>query len=1131
MDSSKNKGIHPLVSIYQNSPSLGILQESLASNRKLSVQGLKESAKSAFIACAVKNKESKQLVVLNDKEEAAYFFNDLENMLGSGKVLFFPASSQTPYQNEEVKNANVVQRAEVLSELSLRQQKIIVSYPEALFEYVVTNQTLNNNSFSVNRGEKVSMAFVTELLFEYNFERTQFVVEPGQFAVRGGIIDIWSYSSDRPFRLDFFGNEVESIKSFDPATQLSVAQFSEIILTPNLNGQLKDERRCSFMEYLGKGTLYWINDVRLCRDKLDAQFAKAEVKFEEIESNTIQSPPSELFSDGSELIKSLENESVIELNKEPYFEGENLVYEQKIQPNFNKNFQLLIEDLNQKQKEGFDIYIAADNPKQIDRIEKIFEDFEDNGQLIGKNIEITPIHSALQGGFIDEKEKFLVYTDHQIFGRYHRFKLKDNFKKSKQAITLKELTSLKKGDYITHIDYGIGIFDGLETVDKGGKKQEAIRLRYKDQDVLYVNIQSLHRISKFAGKDSKEPKINKLGTTTWKTKKAATKKKVKEIAYDLIQLYAKRKAAKGHAYQADNYMQIELEASFIYEDTPDQEKATKAVKEDMEKSFPMDRLVCGDVGFGKTEIAIRAAFKAALDGKQTAILVPTTILAFQHWRTFKNRLKDFPVNVDYINRFRSAKQVKESLDDLASGKTDIIIGTHRLVSKQMKYKDLGLLIIDEEQKFGVSVKDKLKTLKANLDTLTLTATPIPRTLQFSLLGSRDLSVINTPPPNRFPVETVVCGFNPETVRDALSYELSRGGQAYFIHNRVENIKEVAGTIQKLLPDAKIAVGHGQMKGEQLEKVMMDFMNHEYDILVATTIIESGLDISNVNTILINQAQNFGLSDLHQMRGRVGRSNKKAFCFLIAPPLSALTDEARKRLRALEEFSELGSGFNIAMRDLDIRGAGDLLGAEQSGFMSEIGYETYQKILDEAIEGLKESDFKELFVEELTSEERIFVRDCQIECDQELLLPTTYVNAVDERLKLYKELDSISDETALEQYRLRLIDRFGELPEPAENLLAVMKLRWLGKTIGFEKIKLLNSSLKGYFVSDPASEYYNSEKFSRMLQFVQLNMNSCTMKEVKGRLTLSFANVSNFKQAEDCLNSLATKLNQQEAKQL
>jgi transcription-repair coupling factor (superfamily II helicase) len=971
------------------------------------------------------------------------------------------------------------------------------------------------------------MEFLIELLFEYDFSREQFVVEPGQFAVRGGIIDLWSFSNDRPYRIEFFGDQVETIRSFDPADQLSINKYVQLMITPNVAEKLKETEKTSFIEFLGTDAIIWCKNVQFLLDKLDKYFEVACTKWNDIKDNTFQLPPHDKYCDSPTILDRLNKHKIVEFGTEMYFKAEQTIkLNTSPQINFNKNFNLLIDDLSKYQKQGYSLYITAENPKQITRIEGILDDFEVDGKRTGRELDITPSFIGIHEGFIDHDTKTLIYTDHQVFDRYHRFRLKDSFQKSKQAISIKELTGLKKGDYVTHIDYGIGVFDGLETIESNGKLKEAIRLRYKDNDVLYVNIQSLHRISKYSGKDSKTPKINKLGTTTWKAKKAATKKKIKEIAYDLIQLYAKRKTAQGYSFSPDNYMQNELEASFMYEDTPDQEKSTIAVKEDMEKPFPMDRLICGDVGFGKTEIAIRAAFKAAIDGKQTAILVPTTVLAFQHYKSFIERFKDFPITVSYLNRFRTTKQIKDTLKGLEEGKVDIVIGTHRLVGKDVKYHDLGLLIIDEEQKFGVAVKDKLKTLKANLDTLTLTATPIPRTLQFSLLGSRDLSVINTPPPNRQPVETCLTGFNEEVIRDGIIYELSRGGQVYFVHNKVKNIKEVAGMIQRLIPDAKIGIGHGQMEGNKLEKVMMDFMNGDFDVLVATTIIESGLDISNANTIFINQAQNFGLSDLHQMRGRVGRSNKKAFCYLLAPPTSVLTSEARRRLKSLEEFSELGSGFSIAMRDLDIRGAGDLLGAEQSGFMAEIGYETYQKILDEAIQELKENEFKDLYEEELQQENRVFVRDCQIESDIEILIPTTYVNSVDERLRLYKELDNIKDHDKLVQFGNELIDRFGELPDPVKELLNALKLRWLAIEIGFEKLRLKNGILKTYFVTNAQSGYYQSDRFSNILLFVQQNMESCKMKEIKGKLTLTFHNIDSIRGAYSCLKSLSEKTKQE-----
>jgi transcription-repair coupling factor (superfamily II helicase) len=1119
-----------LLHTFQSHPSIDKLKKALSRGRTSHLLGSSGSAVQLIAASLQKEINCKQLFILNDKEEAAYFFNDLENLLGKEKVLFYPASYRNPYQSDEqTKNANIIQRSEVLSEISTRANKLIVSYPEALSEKVVTKKTLNNNSFTLHTDESVSMDFMIELLFEYDFSREQFVVEPGQFAVRGGLIDLWSFSNDRPYRIEFFGDQVESIRSFDPADQLSINRYVQLMITPNVEEKLQETEQTSFINFLGSDAIIWCKHIQFLIDRIDQYFQFATEKWNEIKDNTLQLAPDQKYCAKEVILDQLQKRKIVEFGSEVYFKSDHTIkLNTSSQGNFNKNFSLLIDDLTKHQSQEYTLFITAENPKQITRIEDILDDFENKGIRTGKNLKIIPSFIGLHEGFIDHQSKTLVYTDHQIFDRYHRFRLKDSFQKSNQAISIKELTGLKKGDYVTHIDYGIGVFDGLETIEANGKLKEAIRLRYKDNDVLYVNIQSLHRISKYSGKESKTPKINKLGTGTWKAKKAATKKKIKEIAYDLIQLYAKRKTAKGYSFAGDNYMQNELEASFMYEDTPDQEKSTLAVKEDMEKPFPMDRLVCGDVGFGKTEIAMRAAFKAAVDGKQTAILVPTTVLAFQHFKSFKERFKDFPVSVDYLNRFRSTKQIKETLKNLEQGKVDIVIGTHRLVGKDVKYHDLGLLIIDEEQKFGVSVKDKLKTLKANLDTLTLTATPIPRTLQFSLLGSRDLSVINTPPPNRRPVETCVTGFNEEIIRDGIMYELARGGQVYFVHNKVKNIKEVAGTIQRLVPDAKVGIGHGQMEGSKLEKIMMDFMNGDYDVLVATTIIESGLDISNANTMFINQAQNFGLSDLHQMRGRVGRSNKKAFCYLLAPPASVMTSEARRRLKSLEEFSELGSGFSIAMRDLDIRGAGDLLGAEQSGFMAEIGYETYQKILDEAIQELKENEFKDLYQEELQQENRLFVRDCQIESDIEILIPTDYVNSVDERLRLYRALDHIKEHEKLVQFGHELIDRFGPLPTPVKELLNALKLRWLAMDLGFEKLRLKNGTFRAYFVTNAQSDYYQSNQFSKILLFVQKNMTRCTMKEIKGKLTLSFPHIDSIKGAYASLKMLSDKKGNMEA---
>ena len=1105
---------------FEKHPLFSVLQDSFITNEKLVLKENKGSFLNVMLASLQAKNAICQLIIANDKEDAAYIYNDIQNLLGETKALYYPSSSTQPYQASRTQNANIVQRAEVLSELNNNKKKLIISYPEALHEKIITKKELSKNSHTIKVGDTLSMDFLIEVLFEYEFSREQFVIEPGQFAVRGGLMDVWSYSYDKPFRIDFFGDEIDSIRSFDPADQLSKASYNNINIVPNIKEIVVQEEKTSLIEYIGPSSVIWIRDVQFTLDKVEDNYQKTIDAWCKIKKNTLQLPPNELYINKNGLIKSLEKSKVIEFGgKDFYKNSEVLEFDVMRQPNFNKNFQLLIEDLKQKAAEKYEINIISDNTKQIDRIRKILDDYELEGQLIGKNIKFSPRYFTLHEGFIDQTTKTVVYTDHQIFDRYHRFRIKDSLKKSNQSLTIKELTGLQKGDYVTHIDYGIGVFDGLEIINQGEKKTESIRLLYKDKDVLYVGIQSLHRIAKYSGKEGKIPLLNKLGTSTWKTKKANTKKKVKKIAYDLIKLYAKRKATTGFSYSEDSYIQTELEASFIFEDTPDQVTSTAAVKRDMEKPFPMDRLICGDVGFGKTEIAVRAAFKAAVDGKQVAVLVPTTILAFQHHQTFSKRLKDYPVTVDYINRFRSTKQQKDTLKKLEEGKIDIIIGTHRLAGKDVKYNDLGLLIIDEEQKFGVSVKDKLKTLKANLDTLTLTATPIPRTLQFSLLGARDLSVINTPPPNRYPVETSVTGFNEEVLRDAVSYELARNGQVYFIHNRVENIKEVAGTIQRLVPNAKIRVGHGQMDGKKLESIMMDFMHGDFDVLVATTIIESGLDIPNANTIIINQAQNFGLSDLHQMRGRVGRSNKKAFCYLVAPPQSTLTPEARKRLRALEEFGDLGSGFNIAMRDLDIRGAGDMLGAEQSGFISDIGYDTYQKILDEAIQELKEGEFKELYAEELKEENRIFVKDCVIETDMEILMPTTYVNAVDERLRLYKQLNDLKTEEDLQIFSKNLRDRFGELPHQTQELISIMRLKWLAQKIGFEKLYLKNRILRGYFISNPESNYFQTEKFGKILLFVQKNLTTCKMKEIKGKLTITFNKISSIEEAFETLKKL------------
>lgn len=1109
-----------LQQLYHQHPGVEKLVKSLLSeqNHRVHLKGLGGSS-DAFVVSAVAAQLSKNhLVIVNDKEEAAYFFNDLESIHEvRDNVLFFPSSARQPYKPEAVDNANVLMRAEVLNRLNDndKRPKLIVTYPDALVEKVVTRQHLKTNTLELKKGLKYSIDFIDDLLLEFEFEKVDYVFEPGQFSVRGGIVDVFSFSNEEPFRIEFFGDEVDSIRTFDTISQLSKQMLASITIVPNVQEKLLRESREFFLDYLGENTLVWFKSIEVAEKTIDKNYQKAETAYQQLTQNIRQIPPQELFVNGEIFRRQLLNFGLISFGpvNESHFQEE-IGFLTSLQPSFNKNFDLLAKNLHNQHTTGYTNVICADQPKQIERLYKIFEDKQ-------YNVKFHGLHFALREGFIDHDLKIACYTDHQIFERYYRFKLREGFNKTKEAITLKELLSLQKGDYVTHIDHGIGQYSGLEKIEVNGKVQEAIRLIYKGGDVVYVSIHSLHRISKYVGKEGTIPVLHKLGTNTWENLKNKTKKKVKEIAYDLIKLYAKRKAEKGFRFSPDTYMQTELEASFIYEDTPDQYKATQAVKQDMEQPFPMDRLVCGDVGFGKTEVAIRAAFKAVADNKQVAVLVPTTILSLQHYKNFKERLKDFPCTVEYINRFKSAAKQKDVLERLAKGQIDILIGTHRVVAKDIKFKDLGLLIVDEEQKFGVGVKDKLKLLKANVDTLTLTATPIPRTLQFSLMGARDLSVINTPPPNRYPVQTELSVVNEELIRDRITYEVERGGQVFFIHNRVQNIMEVAGMIRRLCPGVRVAVGHGQMEGEELEEIMADFIEGQYDVLLATTIIESGIDVSNANTIIINDAQNFGLSDLHQLRGRVGRSNKKAFCTLLVPGMHTLTQEARRRLAAIEQFSDLGSGFSIAMRDLDIRGAGNLLGGEQSGFITDIGYETYQKILDEALQELKETEFRDLYkIEE--DEHYNFVQECVIETDLELLIPDDYVNNVTERLVLYRELDDIKDEEHLQKYRLSLIDRFGPMPQSTEALINTIRLRWLAKEIGIEKLILKRGKLICYFISNEKSPFYQSSKFTRVLKYIEKNHRIAKMEEKNGRLQIGYENIANVNGALERLKVITQK---------
>ena len=1109
-------------------------------HQKINVKGLVGSSLSFAVSQIFKSVEAPFLLILNDKEEAAYHLNDLELLIGENDVLFYPGSYRRPYQIEETDNANVLLRAEVLNRINSRKKPaVIVTYPDALFEKVVTRKELDKNTLKIKLEDTLSLDFLNEVLFEYQFKRVDFVTEPGEFSVRGGIVDVFSFSHDEPYRIEFFGDEVDSIRTFDVETQLSTDKVKKITIIPNVENKFLQESRESFLKYISPNTVVFTKNLPLVYDRIDSFFAKAEESFSKLNQDIKHAEPKELFVDSALLKEQLQDFLCVEIGPvsvtssavEKQTENEpqaspsialgktaqdiSIQFNTKPQPAFNKKFDLLIENLNENREAGFTNYIFCSSEQQAKRFHDIFDEVD---QTVHYQTLVFPLYQ----GFVDFDLKIACYTDHQIFERYHKFHLKNGYAK-KQAITLKELNKLEIGDYVTHIDHGIGKFGGLQKIDVEGKKQEAIKLVYGDRDILYVSIHSLHKISKYNGKDGAPPKIYKLGSGAWKKLKEKTKSRVKKIAFDLIQVYAKRRLEKGFQCAPDSYLQHELEASFLYEDTLDQEKSTQDVKKDMESERPMDRLICGDVGFGKTEVAIRAAFKAVDNGKQVAVLVPTTILAFQHNRTFKERLKDMPVTVDYLNRFRTAKEKKEILEGLASGKIDIIIGTHQLVNKNVQFKDLGLLIVDEEQKFGVSVKDKLKSIKENVDVLTLTATPIPRTLQFSLMAARDLSVINTPPPNRYPIESQVIRFNEEIIRDAISYEIQRGGQIFFIHNRIENIKEVAGMIQRLVPDAKIGIGHGQMEGKKLEHLMLAFMNGEFDVLVSTTIVESGLDVTNANTIFINNANNFGLSDLHQMRGRVGRSNKKAFCFFITPPYEVMTMDARKRIEALEQFTDLGSGFNIAMKDLEIRGAGDLLGGEQSGFINEIGFETYQKILTEAIDELKENEFKSLYDEVEGNKEKVYVKDLQLDTDFELLFPDDYINNITERLNLYTQLNEVKDEEGLQKFEAELVDRFGELPEQAEDLLNSVRIKWIATHIGLEKVVMKQGKFLGYFIADQQSDFYQSPAFTKVLQYVQSHPQQAKLKEKQTRnglrLLLTFDKITSVEKALGVLEPL------------
>ena len=1094
-------------------------QKQVNLNTNVFISGLRGSSFAFLVNDLFQNTNSNFFIVCNDKEKAAYLLNDLQALLPEKHVHYFPESYKVPYKEEKTSNASVQERAETLSQLSKDNYSgIVVTYAAALAEKVASKTSLSKNTLIIKKGEKLSIDFIQEFLLSYDFELCDFVAEPGQYAIRGGIVDVYSFAHELPYRIELFGNDVDAIKTFDPATQLSNHNYDFVTIIPDIQSNQVIEIRKSIFDYVSEDTVLCFDDLLFSKDTVDKLYEKTEKAFSALTGTIEHLPPSELYVQADDFLSLIKPFKIIEYGLTKHVSTQEGSFNQIGQPQFNKNFDMLINDLKANKTKGYKNYLTTDNRKQAERLTTIFNDLLSKEHRTADSL-IEHININIHEGFIDHDLKVACYTDHQIFERYHRFQLKETRYKTTESLTLKEILSLNPGDFVTHIDHGIGRFGGLVKINANGKMQEAVKLVYKDNDFLYVSIHSLHRISKYTGKEGNVPRIDKIGSTTWSTLKQKTKKNVKEVAYDLIKLYAKRKAQPGHRFPQDNYLQHELEASFIYEDTPDQIKVTADVKRDMERPHPMDRLVCGDVGFGKTEIAIRAAFKAVCDSKQVAILVPTTILAYQHYKTFKERMKDLPCNISYINRFRSAKEVKEIIANTTNGKIDILIGTHKIVGKDVKFKDLGLLIIDEEQKFGVGIKDKLKQFKTTVDTLTLTATPIPRTLQFSLMGARDLSVISTPPANRYPVQTELISFSEEAIRDAISYELSRGGQVYFVHNKVQNIQDVAGIIQRLVPEARVAFGHGQMDGDKLEDVMFSFIEGEYDVLVATTIIESGLDISNANTIIINDAQNFGLSDLHQMRGRVGRSNKKAFCYLLTPPFISMTSEARKRLTAIVEFSDLGSGFQIAMRDLDIRGAGNLLGGEQSGFINDMGFDTYMKILNEAIEELKQEDWYKDVVNEGEGASadksvfsRQFVKDTVVDTDLQLLIPDAYVSNLTERLLLYRELDSFTKTDELLTFENNLRDRFGPLPIEVSELINVVRMRWAAMKLGFEKITLKNNKMLAYFLSKQDSDYFNSPAFKAVLSYAQKTPKQTALKEQNSKLWLTIENVKTVDEA-------------------
>lgn len=1093
-------------------------------SEKTSGNYLVEGCKGSFDAFLIHNLfaagKNSHVFIAQDKEEAAYYQNTLDQLVEEQAVLFFPDSFKRPGHFEAIDNNNVLIRTEAINKISnqIRDKEILVTYPEAIFEKVIDPKFLNEQKILIKKGESLDFDTIIDILIEFGFKREDFVYEPGQFSIRGGIIDIFSFGNEWPYRIELFDDEVENIRTFDPSNQLSIRQITLVSIIPDVNNQFTEEHKVSLFNILDKNTVIWIKKIDMLLEKLGSCFENVEKFAKQLTPDSREELKKILkeraFVFPNDIIGSIDERSIILLNQNTIVKSfdKKYTFDIKPQPTFNKNFNLLIQDLTEKEKQGYSNFLFSDNSKQIERFQNIFEDLE-------ADVTFHPVKMAIHAGFIFDELKVSCYSDHQIFERFHRYKLKQGFSHN-QAMNLKMLRELTPGDFVTHMDHGVGRYSGLEKLNINGNIQESVRLIYQNNDILYVGINSLHKISKYVGKEGTPPKLHKIGGEAWKNIRRKTKRKVKDIAKDLIKLYAKRKAAKGFAFPEDGYLQNELEASFIYEDTPDQEESTRAVKEDMQKEYPMDRLVCGDVGFGKTEIALRAAFKCVVAGKQVAILVPTTILALQHFNTFSERMKDFGITVDYLNRFRSTKEKRIIFERMKSGEIEIIIGTHGLLNKEVGFKDLGLLIIDEEQKFGVAAKEKLRNLKVNVDTLTLTATPIPRTLQFSLMAARDLSLIKTPPPNRQPIYTERRVFNDELIKEAIYYEVYRGGQVFFVHNRVKTLPDITAMVTRLCPDVHIAMAHGQMEPKKLEKTLLDFIEGKYDVLVSTNIIETGLDIPNANTIIINNAHQFGMSDLHQLRGRVGRSNKKAFCYLFAPPVSTLTSEARKRIQTLEEFSDLGSGFHIAMKDLDIRGAGNLLGGEQSGFISDIGYETYQKILEEAVQELKETEFKELFHEDM-EKNKDFVKDVEIDSDSEMLIPDEYISNIQERLNLYSELNKVKKEEELIAFSKALKDRFGPIPNQVEELFNGLKLRWIAQKLGFEKVSLKNKKLRGFFISNAQSSYFESKLFQNLIGLVsdQKSGLNLTLKQTQKFLILIVEDVKNLKDARILLERI------------